>query len=70
VIWRTVNKVDDAEWLSIQSELRQSYEQVKSLVSATPGWGEVEISGAIAVIAHSAYHLGEIRQALCTIKNS
>lgn len=70
VIWRTVNKVDDAEWLSTQSELRQSYEQIKGLVSATPGWGEAEISGAIAVIAHTAYHLEEIRQALCTIKNS
>lgn len=70
VIWRTVSKVDDAGWLSIQSELRESYKEIKDLVSTTPGWGEAEISGAIAVIAHTAYHLGEIRHALCTIRNS
>jgi hypothetical protein len=26
------------------------------------------IGGAIGLIAHTAYHLGEIRQALCTIR--
>lgn len=26
------------------------------------------LGGAIAMIAHTAYHLGEIRQALCTIR--
>ena len=30
--------------------------------------GEDEIGGAMAILGHTAYHLGEIRQALCTIK--
>lgn len=69
-IWRLTSGVDDNQWSAIQSDLRESYLRIKNHVNATPGWGEPEISGAIAVIAHSAYHLGEIRQALCTIQNS
>jgi len=28
----------------------------------------MQICGAIGVIAHTAYHLGEIRQALCVLQ--
>jgi hypothetical protein len=39
------------------------------LLADTTDWpSEREIGGAIAIIAHSAYHLGEIRQALCTLR--
>ena len=29
---------------------------------------EKAIGGALAIVIHTAYHLGEIRQALCTLK--
>ncbi len=32
--------------------------------------GEDAIGGVLAILVHTAYHLGEIRQALCTIKGS
>ena len=68
-IWENVNVVDEAEWQQIQEELRVSYTAIRELVKSTPAWpSEQEIGGAIAVIGHSAYHLGEIRQALCTLK--
>ena len=57
-----------AEWAAIQGELRASYDRIKLLVQETTAWpSEREIGGAIGIIAHTAYHLGEIRQALCTI---
>jgi hypothetical protein len=69
-IWRTVSSVTPEEWAAIQAELRASYERIKLLINDMPGWpSEFEIGGAIAVIAHTAYHLGEIRQALCTLKS-
>ncbi len=69
-IWRTTSAVDQAEWMQIQSGLRESYDRIKELIAETPAWsGEREIGGAIGVIAHTAYHLGEIRQALCTLKD-
>lgn len=69
-IWNTVNVVNEAEWQAIQDELRTNYVQFQELVKSTPAWSsEWEIGGAMAVIAHTAYHLGEIRQALCTLKH-
>ena len=68
-IWRTVNRVTPGEWGAIQAELRLSYNRIISLIQEAPAWSsDAEIGGAIAVIAHTAYHLGEIRQALCTLK--
>ena len=68
-IWRTTSSVTPDEWAAIQVELRASYERIIALVHDTPDWDNVRtIGGAIGVIAHTAYHLGEIRQALCTIK--
>ncbi len=68
-IWRTTSSVTPDEWATIQAELRASYARMIAVVHDTPDWDNVRaIGGAIGVIAHTAYHLGEIRQALCTIK--
>jgi hypothetical protein len=67
-IWENVRAVSAEEWLAIQARLKASYQQVRELVSNNPQWGPQEISGALAALLHSAYHLGEIRQAMCTVK--
>ena len=67
-IWRTVGAVSPAEWEAIIAELRQSYDRIKTLIAETPAWPDDRtIGGAIGVVVHTAYHLGEIRQALCTL---
>lgn len=69
-IWRTVTRVDEEEWRAIQDELRTNYENIQNLIKSTPAWpSEREIAGAIGVVAHTAYHLGEIRQALCCLRS-
>lgn len=69
-IWREVTAVSPQEWQTIQDELRQSYNRIKQLIANQAEWqNEREIGGAIGMIVHTAYHLGEIRQALCTIKS-
>ena len=69
-IWREVTAVSPQEWQSIQNELRESYNHVKQFINDYPEWqNERDIGAAIAMIVHTAYHLGEIRQALCTLKN-
>lgn len=68
-IWRETAAVTPAEWDEIQAALRQSYDRIKVLIAETPEWNsEQTIGGAIATVVHTAYHLGEIRQALCTLK--
>ena len=68
-IWRTTSAVTPDEWETLKTDLRASYNRIKALIHAVPAWpGEREIGGAMAMIVHTAYHLGEIRQALCTVK--
>jgi hypothetical protein len=69
-VWRTVNRVTPEEWQSIQSELRANYDRILTLFKTTPVWSsEGEIGNALAVVVHTAYHLGEIRQALCILRS-
>ncbi len=68
-IWRTVNTVTDEEWQSSQQSLRTTYAAIQNL-ARNSGWqSRDEIVGALGLLAHNAYHLGEIRHALCTIKS-
>ena len=69
-IWREVTAVSPQEWQAIQDELRQSCNRTKQLIADQAEWqNEREVGGAIGMIVHTAYHLGEIRQALCTLKS-
>ncbi|MBI9051946.1 MAG: DinB family protein [Anaerolineaceae bacterium] len=67
-VWRTVGVVSESEWQAIQDELRSNYNRILDLIKSTNDWPvEDEVGEMIAVIVHTAYHLGEIRQALCII---
>ena len=68
-IWRETTAVTSEEWDALKTQLRESYDRIKKLISDTTEWpSEQHIGGAIATIVHTAYHLGEIRQALCSMK--
>lgn len=68
-IWRETKGATPTEWETYQAELRASYDRLKLLIADQTEWpNEQYIAGAIAAITHTAYHLGEIRQALCTLK--
>ncbi len=59
----------DAEWAGLIQRLRDSYQRVLTTMQGWETWnGEDQIGSAMAMLVHSAYHLGEIRQALCTLK--
>ncbi len=68
-IWRTVEKISPEEWETLKNKLRQTYVRLDKLFHATENWNDEDIIGAaLAIVVHTAYHLGEIRQALCTLK--
>jgi hypothetical protein len=68
-VWRTVGEVTPEAWDALQSRLRLTYQRMRESVAAFDRWDmEHSIGGAIGIIAHTAYHLGEIRQATCTVK--
>lgn len=65
-----VGEVDDAEWQRLIDQLRGAYKDVKTFASTFEGWNERMIGGAFGMLAHCAYHLGEIRAGLCVIKGN
>lgn len=68
-IWRTVEKISPEDWEALKAKLRQVYERLDKLFHDTENWNDEDIVGsALAIVVHTAYHLGEIRQALCTLK--
>jgi len=68
LIWRTVEKVSQEEWDALKNKLRETYQRMQNLFKQNPVWNEATMGGALSVVIHTAYHLGEIRQALCVLK--
>ena len=57
------------EWEALKQRLRATYQGVLALIKSFESWeGENDIAGALAIVVHTAYHLGEIRQALCVVR--
>ncbi|MCY4063202.1 MAG: hypothetical protein OXG53_12590 [Chloroflexi bacterium] len=69
-IWEEVSGVDADEWERLLAELRTTYERIMSHLDSADQWeGINELSSLLGIIAHSAYHLGEIRQMMCHLKS-
>ena len=65
--WQTVEVTDD-EWTALKGRLREAYRAVRAVLDEDATWdNEYAVGGSMAILAHTAYHLGEIRQALCTV---
>lgn len=69
-IWLNVGEVSEEEWADSQQKLKATYSNIRSLVSHTPFDNPTQIQGALGILMHNAYHLGQIHQSLCTIKPS
>ena len=67
-IWRTIEKVTPEEWDSLRRKLKDAYQRINKLFRENEIWNDDTIGGTLAILVHTAYHLGEIRQALCTLR--
>ncbi len=67
-IWRTVREVSPEEWQRLKDTLKQTYRRISAMLRERQDWDADAIGGAMAIVVHTAYHLGEIRQATCTLK--
>ena len=61
--WR-VKTVTEAEWQSLRGQLQKTYQQVTDTFNEVETWNDFKISGALGILAHTAYHLSAIRQIL------
>jgi hypothetical protein len=57
-----IETVNDEEWNALRDAVKKSYENVLRTFAEIENWNQDNIGDAIAIIAHTAYHLGAIRQ--------
>ena len=62
----TVATVNDAEWAAVRARLRDEYQKLLVAVETHAAWDEDALGTAMGAIAHTAYHLGAVRQRLAT----
>ena len=68
-IWAEVGAVNEAQWEAMLADMRAAYQRIMSHLDGAGEWeGSHELSCLLGIIAHSAYHLGEIRQMMCHLK--
>jgi hypothetical protein len=57
-------QVNDEEWAELRAKLREASAAWQQAVRARNEWDPISAAGALASAAHTAYHLGAIRQIL------
>lgn len=64
-----VGEVTEAEWAALKRALRDSYARARTTMEGFDSWdNDHRVGGAVAIIVHTAHHLGEIRQMLCVLR--
>jgi hypothetical protein len=61
--WRRT-AVDDDQWRTLREQLRGAVQIWQRAVAARTEWDDIAAAGSMASAAHTAYHLGAIRQIL------
>ena len=57
-----VRTVTSAEWDALKERLRRAYTAVTEHFRSVEAWREAEVGDGTAILVHTAYHLGAIRQ--------
>ena len=57
-----IETVDPAEWDALRGSVRKSYENTLRCIAGVESWGDTNLGMAMGMVAHTAYHLGAVRQ--------
>jgi hypothetical protein len=57
-----IETVNDAEWDALRESVRKAYENTLLCLADERDWSTMQTGMALGLVAHSAYHLGAIRQ--------
>ncbi len=63
-----IDDVDDAEWEALRIAVKKAYENVLRTFAEVETWNGDNIGDSVAIIAHTAYHLGAIRQIMKAVQ--
>jgi hypothetical protein len=66
--WQNMT-VSEREWNSLRQSLKEDYKSLQTHLNEITGWNdEHRLGGALAIVVHTAYHLGAIRQIMKVVK--
>ena len=57
-----LEQVTPEAWERLKRDLKAAYESVTARFKSIEAWGDDEIGDSMAIVVHTAYHLGAIRQ--------
>ena len=57
-----IETVNESEWDALRASVKTAYENTLRCVASVEEWNERSLGMAVGMVAHSAYHLGAIRQ--------
>ena len=60
--------VTDEQWQALRDSLRRAAATWRGVVAARAAWDDVTAAGALSSAAHTAYHLGALRQILAAMQ--
>ena len=63
-----IDDVDETEWDALRLAVKKAYENVLRTFAEVEAWNGDNIGDAVAIVAHTAYHLGAIRQIMKAIQ--
>jgi hypothetical protein len=66
VAWK-LETVSDSEWQTLVNRLEQQSKLFIEQVNEPREWDELTLTGSFSIAAHTAYHLGAIRQMLLDV---
>jgi hypothetical protein len=61
-----IETVSEEEWDALRESVRHAYAETLRMIAELDDWSEMNIGMAMGMLAHTAYHLGAIRQLLKT----
>ena len=61
------SSVTGEQWQTLRDNLRREAEAWRKVVTTRTAWDDVSAAGSLSSAAHTAYHLGAIRQILAAI---
>ena len=65
-----IENVNGAEWDALRQSVKKSYENTLICFASIDEWNEDQVAMAVGMIAHTAYHLGAIRQLAKSVRTS
>ena len=63
-----IETVNDPEWDALLESVKRSYESTLRCLAETREWTKEKVGMAMSLVAHTAYHLGAIRQILKNVQ--